>query len=462
MDIKLFNQQTYIQRRNTLMKNLGKGSILLLGNRESSINFADNWYPFRQDSTFLYYAGLNLPDISILLDCAKGEATLFGDELNIDDIIWTGPLPSLKELAESVGIKNVLPSLQLQNYIDKTAHFLPPYKPEHILKLSELFGSRCDSELKSSEALIEAIVAQRNIKSEEEIQSLHEACNFTKNMHYELMSKAKEGMYEYELVSMAKAYGASNNVNFSFLPICTTRGHVLHNHSYGNKINNGDMVLFDGGLESSLLYAGDMTRTFPVNNTFSNIQRDLYQIVLNAQKKAISVSKIGVRFLDVHLAAAEILMEGLTSLGICKGDPKEAVKKGAHTMFFQCGLGHLMGLDVHDMENLGEQYVGYGKGMVKSKEFGLKSLRLGRPLEEGYVITIEPGIYIIPELIDKFHSENKFTDFINYSELNKIRNFGGIRIEDDFIVRKGGLELLGDPLAKEIKDVENIRTAANS
>lgn len=453
MKIHTFSPETYKERRKILANKVGNGLIWLPGNRESSVNFKDNWYPFRQDSTFLYYGGLNLPDLDLVIDASTGESTLYGDEVSIEHIIWTGPLPSVQELAEKVGISKVKPLSALKANLKGLVHHLPAYRPLHQI--------RFDAYGKASEVLIEAVVKQRNIKSEEEIKSLHEACTFTSNMHLEVMSKAKAGMHEYELVALARAYAGSQNSAFSFLPICTTRGHVLHNHAYDNKINKGQMVLFDAGLESSLYYAGDMTRTFPVDRKFSAIQADLYQIVLDAQKTAIRKSKVGTKFLDIHLAAAKTLVNGLTQLGIMHGDADEAVAAGAHTMFFQCGLGHVMGLDVHDMENLGEQYVGYGGGMVKSKEFGLKSLRLGRPLEEGFVITIEPGIYIIPELIDKLHSENKFKEFIDYHELNKIRDFGGIRIEDDYLISKDGIELLGEPLAKEIKEVEAIRTAAN-
>ncbi|GLR20097.1 aminopeptidase P family protein [Portibacter lacus] len=451
MMIHTFSAETYIKRREQLAKTISNGKIFLLGNRESSVNFKDNWYPFRQDSTFLYYAGLNIPSLDLIIDTDTGETTLYGDELTIEDIVWTGPLPTVKEMAEKVGITNVKPLSDLAKDLGGNIHHLPPYRPLHQMRVASL-GDH-------SEELIEAIVAQRNVKSPEEIDSLHEACTFTSHMHLEVMSKARRGMHEYDLVAIAKAFGASKNVDFSFLPICTKRGHVLHNHSYDNVLEHGDMILFDSGLESTLHYAGDMTRTFPVDRKFSAIQADMYQIVLNAQKAAIRKSKVGVKFLDVHLESSKTLVKGLIELGIMKGDPEEAVANGAHTMFFQCGLGHLMGLDVHDMENLGEQHVGYGGGMIKSKEFGLKSLRLGRSLEEDFVITIEPGLYIIPELIDQLSAEKKHTSFIDYKELNKIRDFGGIRIEDDYLIKQDGIELLGEPLAKEIKEIEDIRSA---
>lgn len=463
MKIHTFEAAVYTTRRAALVDKLNGETVLLLGNRESSVNFKDNWYPFRQDSNFLYFAGLNVPDIDIIIEGSTGKTILFGDELTIEHIIWTGPLPSLAELAEKVGIDEVRSHSDLAGFVDKNTLYLPPYRPDHTLRLSQFLkidGATISTH--SSESLIEAVVALRNIKSPEEITTLHEACTNTSHMHLELMSKARPGMHEYDLVGLAKSYASSRNVDFSFLPICTTRGHVLHNHFYDNQIQKGDMVLFDGGLESKLHYAGDMTRTFPVDRKFNAKQADLYQVVLNAQKSAIKACSVGQKFLDVHLKSCLTLVTGLSELGIMKGDVETAVSEGAHTMFFQCGLGHMMGLDVHDMESLGEQYVGYGGGMLKSKEFGLKSLRLGRELEEGFVITIEPGIYIIPELIDKFKAEGKYTEFIDYDELAKYRDFGGIRIEDDYLIKNSGIELLGEPLAKEIKEVEAIRAQAIS
>ncbi|WP_235295916.1 aminopeptidase P family protein [Portibacter marinus] len=453
MKLSQFKKEVYVDRRKKLAHKIPGGKIFLQGNRESSVNFKDNWYPFRQDSTFLYYCGLNIANLDVIIDANTGETTLYGNDLSIDDIVWTGPLPNLEELAERVGIEKVKPLANLNKDLDGNLHFLPPYRPLHEMRLQGLG--------EPSEELIEAVVNQRNKKSPEEIEALHEACTRTSRMHFEVMANAKRSMKEYELIAIAQAYARGQNADFSFLPICTTQGHILHNHSYDNTLNSGDMVLFDGGLESNQLYAGDMTRTFPVDRKFTAMQADLYQIVLNAQKTAIRNCKAGAKFVDIHLASSKTLAAGLIELGIMKGDAEEAVAQGAHTMFFQCGLGHLMGLDVHDMENLGEQFVGYGGGMLKSKEFGLKSLRLGRSLEEGFVITIEPGIYIIPQLIDMWEAEGKYSDFIDYKALNHLSDFGGIRIEDDYVITESGLQLLGEPLAKEIKEVEEIRAAAN-
>lgn len=461
MEIKLFSSQTYVERRNVLKKALGKGIVLLLGNDESSINFKDNWYPFRQDSTFLYYFGLNLPGLSALIDIDNNKEIIFGNELSIDDIVWTGPQPSLAALAEKVGVKQVLPTSRISDYVSKTTAYLPPYRPEHTVKISQWLGkSIAEANSDYSVPLIKAVAQQRSVKSAEEIEEIDKAVSITSDMHLAVMQAARPGMKEHELVGIAVQKAAESNVHLSFPPIMTVNGNILHNHYYGNTLKEGQMLLFDGGTESGSLYAGDMTRTYPVGAKFDSRQRALYDVVIDAHSAAVDALKPGALFKDIHLHACKKLVEGLTQVGLMKGDADEAVSAGAHTMFFQCGLGHMMGLDVHDMENLGEQYIGYTDTLVKSKEFGLKSLRLGKELEKGYVVTIEPGIYIIPELIDMYKSENKYTDFINYKELENYRTFGGIRVEDDYVVTDAGSSLLGTPLARSANDVEQVRTKA--
>lgn len=461
MEIKLFTSQTYENRRNALKRALGKGTVLLLGNEESSINFKDNWYPFRQDSTFLYYFGINLPGLSAIIDIDNDREIIFGNELTIDDIVWTGPQPSLSHLAEKVGVKEVLPSSRIIDHLSANTAFLPPYRPEHTIKISEWTGiTHAEANSQYSVPLIKAISKQRAVKSAEELEEINKAVSITSAMHLAVMQAAKPGMKEHELVGVAMQTAAENNVHLSFPPIMTIDGNILHNHYYGNTLKEGQMLLFDGGTESTSLYAGDMTRTFPVGAKFDSRQKALYDIVINAHSAAVNAVQPGVLFKDIHLLACTKLVEGLKDVGLMKGDALQAVEAGAHTMFFQCGLGHMMGLDVHDMENLGEQYVGYSDQQVKSKEFGLKSLRLGKELEKGFVVTIEPGIYIIPELIDMFKAENKYTDFINYKELEGYRNFGGIRVEDDYVVTATGSQLLGTPLVRSSHDVEEVRMKA--
>ncbi|MEO9965666.1 MAG: aminopeptidase P family protein [Reichenbachiella sp.] len=463
----MFSRETYIQRRNRLRKDVSQGLIVLLGNEESSMNFKDNWYHFRQDSSFLYFCAVSLPGLTAVLDCDSGEDMIFGDELTIDDIVWTGPQPTIASLAEKSGITNTAPTSQLEVVLKKAlsdgrkVHFTPPYREEHTTKLAAWTGKSI-AEIRSGESikLIKAIIAQRNIKSPEEIVELHKAVDLTADMHLAAMKFARPGMKESEIAAKINQVALAGEGQLSFPVILTKDGQTLHNHYHGNIIQEGDLILCDTGAEIQSGYAGDMTRTFPVASTFTQTQKELYQIVLNAHETAIAALKPGIKYKDIHLKACTKLAEGLIEVGLMKGNPEEAVAAGAHTMFFQCGLGHMMGMDVHDMENLGEQYVGYSDDLKKSTEFGLKSLRLGKELEAGFVITVEPGIYIIPELIDRWKAENKYTDFLNYDRLETYKSFGGIRIEEDFVITPSGADLLGKPVAKTVNDVEEIRKEA--
>lgn len=459
MDLKLaFSTDTYKQRRRELKKALGKGTILLLGNNESSSNFKDNWYPFRQDSSFLYYTGIAVANLVLVIDIESDVEILFGNELNVEDIIWTGPLPGLRELADMSGVEKVHPLSEISRFLKPGTLYLPPYRPEHLLKLVEWMGSPLKQvEDNASIPLIKAIAAQRSKKSPEELKLLEEACTITSRMHREVMREARPGMFEHELVGIAQKVLWQYHACNSFQPIMTVQGNVLHNHHYGNRLTEGQMLLFDGGAELQSGYCGDMTRTIPTAKKFSAQQRELYEIVHAAYNKAISLLRPGIPFKDVHLAACEKIVDGLKQLGLMRGDSKEAVAAGAHTMFFQCGLGHMMGLDVHDMENLGEEYIGYSEQLKKGTEFGLKSLRLGKELEEGYVLTVEPGIYIIPELIDLWQARNLHKDFINYELLENYRDFGGIRLENDVVITAEACRLLGEPLPISIEEVEAMR-----
>ncbi|GGZ41500.1 Xaa-Pro aminopeptidase [Echinicola pacifica] len=457
----MFDIEIYKARRAKLRATVGSGKILLLGNDEASINFAHNWYPYRQDSTFLYYFGLSIPGLIGVLDCDGDQDYLFGNDYQIDDIVWTGPQPTLRELGEKVGVESTFPLAKVSAQLNAKVHILPPYRGEHTLKLREIL-SKSVEEVSSmaSIPLIKAIAAQRNIKAPEELVEMNKAVTTTSAIHLAVMKAARPGMKEYELVAVARRIAAENNVSLSFPPIATINGQTLHNHYYGNTIEAGDIVLFDCGAESPEFYAGDMTRTFPVSATFDSRQRELYEIVFRAHRAAVDSLHAGVKFIDVHLIAAKTLVSGLKEVGLMKGDAEEAVNAGAHTMFFQCGLGHMMGLDVHDMENLGEQYVGYTPELQKSTVFGLKSLRLGKELEENNVITVEPGIYIIPELIDLNKADGKFKDFINYDKLETYRDFGGIRVEEDFVINADGSTLLGNSVAIAPEEVEKVRSQA--
>lgn len=457
----MFDKKIYEERRAELKKRVGGGLILLLGNEECGINYADNTYNFRQDSSFLYYFGLPFAGLAAVIDVDNDREIIFGDELTIDDIVWMGTQPTLHEKALSVGVQTTMPSSALRGELDKAVksgskvHYLPVYRAEHSLKLWRLLDVKPGAETPSVD-LIKAVVDMRNHKSPEEIEVIEQACNVTADMHIEAMKQLRAGMHEYELAAILESVAAYNNCPLSFPTICTVHGETLHNHYHGNLIEPGQMVLVDAGAETQMGYAGDMSSTICVDKTFSPRQKTIYDIQVASHLAAVDMLRPGVPFIDVYERSAEVICAGMKDLGILKGDPMEAVKAGAHAMFFQCGLGHMMGLDVHDMENLGEVWVGYG-GKPKSTQFGRKSLRLARPLEEGFVLTIEPGIYFIPELIDLWEGEGKFTEFINYKELNKWRDFGGIRNEEDYLITADGARRLGKKVPLTTEEVEALR-----
>lgn len=459
--MRLFEANTYSKRRAKLASQVGKGIILLLGNNEAPMNYADNTYPYRQDSTFLYFFGLTKATLAAIIDCETGECTLYGDDPTIDEIVWTGPQKKLSELAGMVGITSSDAFEKVHSNIQKAIsqkrdiHFLNPYRHDHIIFLSDIL-KKSIAEIKASfsQKLIEGVVSQRMYKSEKELVEIEKAVNITGKMHLAAMEMAQVGMKEQNVVSKLLEIATSYGGFYSFPPIVTINGETLHNHYYGNTLSKGDLLLVDSGAETDMGYAGDMTRTFPIGQRFTDRQKVMYQIVLDAHLAAAAALKPGITFREVHLLAAKTLVDGLKDLNIMKGDTDASVEAGAHAMFFQCGLGHLMGLDVHDMENLGEQNVGYTPDMIKSTQFGLKSLRLGRKLESGIVLTVEPGIYIIPALIDLWKVDKKYEEFINYNELEKYRDFGGIRIEEDFVITKDGSRLLGKEIAKTVNDVE--------
>lgn len=459
----MFQKQTYINRRNELKKKVGNGIILLLANEQTGMSFKDNWYHFRQDSTFLYFIGLDIPSLIAVIDLDDNTETLFGDDLSVDDIVWTGPQPALIELAEKTGINTVRPLKELETVIKtaqakkQTIHYLPPYRAEHTEKLACLLSA--STSLINNEAsisLIKSVVALRSIKSAEEITEIKKAVAITEQMQLIAMRTAKAGMTEAQVAGGVHGVSIGAGGELSFPTILTTNGQILHNHFTNAVIPEGKMILLDCGAETEMHYAGDLTRTFPVDAKFTTLQKEVYKIVLNAKQAAVAALKPGKLFKDIHLLACEKLVEGLQQVGLMKGDIKEAVNAGAHTLFFQCGLGHMMGLDVHDMENFGEQYVGYTEELQKSTEFGLKSLRLGKALDAGYVVTVEPGLYFIPELMDMWAAEKKHSNFINYNKLDAFRNFSGIRIEDDYLITATGSELLSTSLPETAEEIEEI------
>jgi len=460
----MFDKKVYIERRKQLQHGVGSGLIVLLGNEESSMNYRDNLYPFRQDSSFLYFFGIDRPALIGIIDIDNDSEIVFGDDFTTEEMIWTGYREPLNLLSGAIGVSIVKPRKDLWAFIrlateqKKKIHFLPPYRPEQQDLLGDVLGISSGSlQGMHSIILIKAIVSQRSYKSAGELEEINRAVNTTAVMQLAAITMAKAGMTEAQIAGKMQEIAIGAGGNLSFPTILTQQGQILHNGYSHSLLTEGNLVLSDCGAETGMHYAGDLTRTFPVSATFTAAQRDIYDIVLRAHESAVALLQPGKPFRDIHLHACEKLTEGLQELGVMKGDAKEAVSLGAHALFFPCGLGHMMGLDTHDMENLGEQYVGYNEEIIKSTQFGLKSLRLARPLEEGFVVTIEPGLYFNPALIDEWEANNQLGSFINYDKLKAYRNLTGIRVEEDFVITGNGSRLLGNPLAKTANEIEALR-----
>jgi Xaa-Pro aminopeptidase len=462
----MFKKEIYLQRRKGLQEQLDSGLVVLLGNEESPMNYKDNTYHFRQDSNFLYYVGIDQAHLAVVIDIDEGQTILYGDELTIDHIVWMGPQPSLQELAGRSGIGSVTGYGQLAEKLKaakdfgRTIHYLPPYRGEEIIKLHQWLNASVDEvQGDASEDLIRAVIAQRAIKTAEEVAELEKAVTISGAMHVAAMKAARAGKKEAELAGIIEGIAIGAGGRLSFPAILTVNGQTLHNHYHGNTLQEGQLVLGDFGAENAMHYAGDITRTYPVANQFTIQQKEIYTIVLKALNDSIEACKPGVPYQQIHLGAAKIIASGLKDLGLMTGDVEEAAAAGAHALFFPHGLGHMLGMDVHDMEGLGEDLVGYDDTVQRSDQFGTRSLRLGRALQPGFVLTVEPGIYFIPELIDLWKAEGKFTDFIAYDKLEAYRSFGGIRIEDDVLITEKGSHVLGKPIPKTVAEVEALRGA---
>ncbi len=461
----MFSKETYTQRRERLRKEVGGGIIFIPGNNEVGMNYKANPYNFRQDSNFLYFFGLDQPGLAGVIDIDENKDIIFGDELTMEDIVWTGPMPTIAEQAVKVGVSKTQPFNRLKNFFKKAldqkraVHFTPPYRHDSMIQLYEWLDIPIGKlQEKASVSLIKAIVAQRSHKSAEEVAEMEKAVNITGAMHVAVMKAAAAGKRESELAGIAQGIATGMGGDIAYGIILTVNGQTLHNHSHGNILQSGRLLLGDHGAETATHYAGDLTRTCPVDKKFTSRQKDIYNIVLGAELSAIASLEPGLTYMEVHLAAARQMAEGLKSLGLMKGDIAEAVEKGAHALFFPHGLGHMLGLDVHDMEGLGEDYVGYNEEVKRSKLFGTAYLRLGRALEPGFALTVEPGLYFIPELIDQWKAEGLHTDFINYDKLDDWRNFGGIRIEDNVLITESGHHVLGKPVPKTVEEVEALRS----
>lgn len=464
----MFQSGVYLSRRSQLKEKVGSGILLFLGNEESPMNYAANPYHFRQDSSFLYYFGINAPGLAAVINIDEDREIIFGDEMDIDDLVWNGRLETLKEKSVRAGITDTYPSLKLSEFLEqakaknRTIHFLPPYRPENKIKLKHLLGIDLKrTKEQSSVPFTKAVVEQRSVKSAIEIAEIEKAANATVEMHQLAMLSTKPGMSESEVAALIHRAALQDGGNLAYPIILTKNGHILHNYNRTNILQEGDLVLNDSGAETPRAYCADLTRTFPAGKKFTERQKGVYEIVLDSLDRASQALKPGTKFLDIHFTACKALAEGLKDLGLMKGNTEEAIAAGAHALFFQCGTGHMMGMDVHDMEDLGEEYVGYNDVLKKETQlFGLKSLRLGKELQSGFVLTVEPGIYFNPFLIDLWKAEKKHTDFINYEAVEQYRDFSGIRIEDNFVITDTGARILGKPLQKSIAEIEDMRRIA--
>jgi len=459
----MFKSEIYTKRREELHKNIKSGLALFIGNVEAPMNYPDNTYHFRQDSDFLYFFGLDNPGYAGLMDFDSGKDRIFANDIDMDDIIWMGPKPTIKELALKCGVIDTAPMAKLEYIIKETLskkrkiHFLPPYRGETKMTLGSLLKENpCQMKTLASVELIKAVISMRSIKEKVEIDEIEKAVDIAYEMHVTAMKMCKQGVKEQDIFGTIEGIALSKGGGTSFPVILSINGQTLHNHAHGNILKKGRMMVTDAGAETKLHYASDITRTTPVGGKFTQKQKDIYEIVLKANTEAIKATRPGISNRDLHFMACKIITSEMKNLGLMKGDIDEAVAAGAHALFMPHGLGHMMGLDVHDMEALGENFIGYNDEVKRSEQFGTSFLRFALPYKPGHVFTVEPGCYFIPELIEKWKSEGKFNEFINYSKIDGYMSIGGIRIEDNVLITDNGHKVLGKPIPKTVKEVESV------
>lgn len=453
----MFSKEVYARRRQTLVAKMAdsaaegkRGIALFIGNTEAPAQYKDNCYKFRQDSTWLYFFGIDQPLYAAIIDLDNGNETIFANDVEIGDIIWMGPQPSVASVAASVGVKKSAPYTDLNAAVAKVlaegrpVHFVKPSRYYNTMKIASLLGCGTDEVAgRFSLALTKAIISMRLVKEDCEIEAIDDACNLGYEMHTVARNSIVPGIIEQEIVGKMDGVTLSKGWGVSFPTILTQHGETLHNHLHDKIIESGKLMVIDAGAESNVHYASDFTRTYPTSGKFTAKQREIYQIVCDCNEFAFSMTRPGISYREVHLKTMHLMLEELRALDIVRGDVQDMVEAGIAGLFMPHGLGHNMGLDVHDMEDYGENYVGYDDDQSRPPQLGLGSLRMARKLVPGNVITDEPGIYFIPALIEKWKSEKTDQGFVNYSKLESYYDFGGIRLEDDVLVTADGARRLG-------------------
>ena len=447
----MFNKETYIRRRSELKKLVGNGVIILFGNNEAPANYPANGYaPMRQDSSFLYYFGQHRDGLVGVIDIDNDEELLIGDDIDVEDIVWMGYTPSVADLAAEVGVSKTAPMKELKALcndalrLKRPVHFLPPYRFDTKIQIMDLLGIHPSQQKEAASLqLIKAVVKMRATKESQEIEAIERACDVGYAMHTTAQLLIRPGITERFVGGQVDGVARSLAQGVSFATIFTQHGEIMHGNPSDAKLEEGRLALCDAGCELND-YCSDNTRTMPVSGKFSQRQLEIYTIVEACHDYVLEVAKPGVKYADVHFAVCRLMTERLKELGLMKGDTDEAVAAGAHAMFLPHGLGHMMGMDVHDMEGLGQIYVGFDEETRPNLEqFGTNCLRMGRRLEEGFVVTDEPGIYFIPHLIDLWRKEGHCAEFLNFDKLETYKDFGGIRIEDDLLITKDGCRFMG-------------------
>jgi Xaa-Pro aminopeptidase len=457
----MFNKEIYITRRKKLTNEIKSGIGLFLGNVDAAYNYPANTYSYRQDSHFLYFFGLNHPGFAGVINFDNNTDMIFANDVDIEDIIWMGNQPTVKDMASKVGIEHTAPYRELASYLHSAIsqgqkiHFLPAYRGETMIELSKLLNLNIDKlKGEASVELIKAVVKLKEIKDGIEIAEIEKAIDIAYLMHTTSMKLAKPGMVEQEIAGTIEGISLALGGPVSFPIILSQDGQTLHNHDHSKVLKEGRMMVTDAGAETQENYCSDITRTVPVGGKFNKRQAGIYQVVLDANMAAIAAIKPGLKYREVHFLACRTIVDGLKELGLMKGDTQAAIDARAHTLFMPHGLGHMMGMDVHDLEGLGENHVGYDENTTRSTEFGNAYLRLGKELKPGMVLTVEPGIYFIPALIDQYRKEGTFDEFINFDLVETYKDFGGIRIEDDVLVTENSHRVLGKPIPKTIAEIE--------